>query len=254
MNDKNDYAKHEIKDIRDMTPDEIEHLNTLGLDDTFHFACKACGNCCKQRRDIVLTPYDIFRLAKYLSRTPEEIIKRYCDVYEGENSHFPVVWLMPVPPDDRCPFLINRKCVVHTAKPVLCRIFPLARIMGKESKGSRFYFNGSSCHHDPKTTVIRDWIGDVASEDSENAGILWADIVSGVLSAIHPRTLQCSKEKRAKILNAVFCILWLPYDTEKDFAPQLEQSATLLREHMQREFNITIPTGEHSKKGEHNEG
>ena len=37
----------------------------IGLDDTFKFNCTLCGKCCKDREDILLTPRDIFRLAKH---------------------------------------------------------------------------------------------------------------------------------------------------------------------------------------------
>ena len=86
---------------------DIDYMmsHKMGLDDTFRFHCKACGKCCKNREDVLLTPYDLFRIARYLGRTPSEIVDKYCDTYMGPDSHLPVVRIKPVPPDNSCPFL-----------------------------------------------------------------------------------------------------------------------------------------------------
>ena len=39
---------------------------TVGLDDTFSFHCTQCGKCCIHRTDIILSPRDIFKMAKEL--------------------------------------------------------------------------------------------------------------------------------------------------------------------------------------------
>jgi len=111
--------------FQDMSIDEIRNIKFLELDDTISFDCKICGKCCKSRHDLILTPYDVFRLARYLTRTTEEIIRNYCEVYEGQDSRLPIVRVLPRPPDASCPFLRNRKCAVHPSKPILCRVFPL---------------------------------------------------------------------------------------------------------------------------------
>ena len=41
----------------------------IGLDDEFPFGCSMCGKCCINREDIMLTPRDIFRMAKELKMT-----------------------------------------------------------------------------------------------------------------------------------------------------------------------------------------
>ena len=195
----------------------------LSLDDSFEFRCKACGKCCKHREDILLTPYDLFRIASYLGRTPQEIVERYCEVYEGGQSHFPVVRVLPVYPDNSCPFLRNRKCSVHAQKPVVCRVYPLARIT--KSDGSLGYlYNGASCKHEPQRITVREWLGDVASAECEQAGKLWAEGILTVYSAIQPDKLGFSAKTRQQILNVIFIGLWLKYDTQKPFIPQLMEN------------------------------
>lgn len=55
--------------------------NKLGLDDTFEFECRQCGQCCHNRDDLILTAYDIFRIAKHLDVAPLGIIEKYCESY-----------------------------------------------------------------------------------------------------------------------------------------------------------------------------
>ena len=61
----------------------------IGVDDTFNFRCIMCGNCCRDREDILLSPVDIFNLAKHFNKQPFEIIKSYCEVYIGNSSKMP---------------------------------------------------------------------------------------------------------------------------------------------------------------------
>lgn len=42
--------------------------NALKLDDLFRFHCNQCGQCCRNREDILLSPYDLNRIALALSR------------------------------------------------------------------------------------------------------------------------------------------------------------------------------------------
>jgi hypothetical protein len=210
-----------------MSGDEILNLPKLGLDDEFKFRCKECGKCCRQRHDIILTPYDLFRIAGFLGRTTIEIVERYCEVYEGSSSHFPIVRIVPVSPDDSCPFLRNKKCVVHMRKPVVCRIYPLARLYDEGE--TRFVYSGAGCKHEPRSITVREWIADVASEESEQAGILWGEIVSTIHPMIEPDTLKVSKKLREFLLNTMLSILYLSYDIKQPFVSQLQRNYEALK-------------------------
>ena len=52
----------------------------LGLDDEFRFRCHkgiACFNKCCENADVLLTPYDVLRLARRFGLTTREFIDRY---------------------------------------------------------------------------------------------------------------------------------------------------------------------------------
>ena len=65
----------------------------IGVDEPFRFHCTMCGKCCINREDILLTPRDIYCMAKELQISPEELFKRYCETYIGHDSCIPIVRL-----------------------------------------------------------------------------------------------------------------------------------------------------------------
>ena len=106
----------------------IEH-NKLTADDPFRFHCTQCGKCCINREDILLTPLDLFRIANKLKLSLKEFIGQYCELYIGPDSHFPLIRLKPRGSIKRCPLLKNRRCSVHKAKPTMCAMFPIGRVI-----------------------------------------------------------------------------------------------------------------------------
>ena len=88
----------------------------IGLDDTFTFHCTQCGKCCIHREDILLSPKDLFNIAKKFQITPAEALEQYCETYIGCNSRFPIVRLRPQGSVKRCPLLKDQKCLVHDEK------------------------------------------------------------------------------------------------------------------------------------------
>ena len=69
---------------------ELEFLTEYS---EFEFACDQCGHCCRNRDDILLTPYDIYNLVKATGKTVDEILKKYGNLYIGDGSRLPIVQL-----------------------------------------------------------------------------------------------------------------------------------------------------------------
>ena len=67
---------------------DIESM-TVGLDDTFKFHCDQCGKCCTHRDDIILSPMDIFKMARELKISPVDFYHQYCVFHIGDNSRTP---------------------------------------------------------------------------------------------------------------------------------------------------------------------
>lgn len=109
----------------------------IGVDEPFRFHCTMCGKCCINREDILLTPRDIYCMAKELQISPEELFKRYCETYIGHDSCIPIVRLKPRGSIKRCPLLKDRKCSVHKAKPGVCAMFPIGRCVTVDQKAAK---------------------------------------------------------------------------------------------------------------------
>lgn len=193
----------------------------LGLDDTFQFHCKACGKCCKHREDVILTPYDLFRIARYLGRTPSEVIERYCDTYDGPDSHMPIVHIKPDPPDNACPFLRDRRCIIHKDKPLVCASYPLSRISGRDKP---FYVlqPGIKCGASDRTVSVREWLGPLCNEESELFGTRWFDSVNALVWPLRSHWPTMDVDRQKELLTIFYNLLYLSYDVKKPFLPQFE--------------------------------
>ena len=93
--------------------DELLRLPRLGKDDAFTFGCNRCGKCCREREDILLTPLDLFKMAKYMKISIQEVIRIYCETYEGRDSKIPVVRIKPREYRRTCPFAGKNGCLIH---------------------------------------------------------------------------------------------------------------------------------------------
>ena len=60
--------------------------NRIGPDEPFKFHCTMCGKCRINREDILLTPRNMYNLAKELSMTPQEVMNTYCETYIGSDQ------------------------------------------------------------------------------------------------------------------------------------------------------------------------
>ena len=198
----------------------------MGLDDTFEFHCKACGKCCKHRTDVLLTAYDVFRIARYLGRTLDDIIERYCETYAGPDSHLPIVRIKPNPPDDACPFLRDRKCIVHKDKPLVCAVFPLSRAF-EYGTDAPFYVlqQDVTCGRRDRTVSVRQWMGHLCNEESERAGTEWGDLTAILSTGLVKNWDSMPDLMKESLLNTLYPILYLNYDVRDPFLPQLEHNA-----------------------------
>lgn len=212
------------KDLRK----DIDYImnHKMGLDDSFQFRCKACGKCCKNREDVLLTPYDLFRIARYLERTPSEIVGKYCETYAGPDSHLPVVRIKPVPPDNSCPFLRGKKCIVHQDKPMVCAVYPLARVYQKGEKTPFYVLQpGTPCGGTDRTVTVRQWMGRLCSEESEQVGAIWGEVTTLFVQSLHSRWDKMTDEQKESLSSSLFVFLYLNYDIKEPFLPQLQTNA-----------------------------
>jgi Fe-S-cluster containining protein len=97
-------------------PDPFEGSRTMA------FACHGCGDCCKGSA-ILLSPFDLARIAAFAHLSPKQLIKQRCVVLKHPQTNLPAVMLETVP---QCSFLDGaNRCTVYSARPLVCRGYPL---------------------------------------------------------------------------------------------------------------------------------
>ncbi len=85
----------------------------------FSYQCRACSRCCYGKR-IQVNPYELVRLSRNLGTTTTEVIARF--TVDGGTA-------LATRGDPACVFLGPRGCTVHADRPLVCRLYPLGRIV-----------------------------------------------------------------------------------------------------------------------------
>lgn len=114
---------------------------------TAAFACHGCGDCCKGSA-ILLSPYDLARLAARSGETPRQVIKERCTVLKHPQTNLPTILLETVP---QCSFLDEQNaCTAYDFRPLVCRAYPLGIFTDLNEPGwraplARFTIRANAC-------------------------------------------------------------------------------------------------------------
>jgi len=84
------------------------------------FTCKQCGDCCRKHGLYPITSSDLSAIARGLGITIDEALGEYGTVttHDGRRG------LFLSGQAGECPFLKDKRCIVHGFKPAVCSIFP----------------------------------------------------------------------------------------------------------------------------------
>ena len=86
--------------------------------DGVRFTCQpGCTNCCNMEGFVYLTEADLKRAARFTRMSARAFEAKY--VYRTRHQ-----MRFRKPRDKQCPFLVDRGCSLHPAKPTQCRTFP----------------------------------------------------------------------------------------------------------------------------------
>ena len=222
----------------------------IGLDDTFKFNCTMCGKCCKDREDILLTPRDVFHIAKQVDMLIGDFVKKYCDVYVGESSRIPIVRLLPTGIDKRCPFLRGTRCSVNSVKPTVCALFPLGRCLTIDSSKNRteftvgdiIYINQDPhCGDNRKTHTVREWLEASNIPVEDEFFVKWHSTIAQIGMTVHDAEKKADDERMNRYFNLLFGLLYAAYDFKEDFLTQFNRNieyALELTRRLKEEHNV----------------
>lgn len=168
---------------------------------TFQFACHPNVSCfteCCRDLNLMLTPYDVLRLARNLGLSTTAFLDAYTDAVVVEGSPLPSVALKMGDDARRlCPFVSTTGCRVYADRPSACRTYPLARASRKHRVHgtvleSYYLVVEDHCRgfEEPRSWTIEQWIEDQGLETYHRMNNDWMDIVT------HPRIRQGLTEKQ----------------------------------------------------------
>ena len=216
---------------------KIESM-TVGPDDTFRFHCDQCGRCCINREDIILSPMDIFRMSKELKMTPAEFYKQYCVFNIGDHTRVPIVRLASVGKDQCCVFLKNCKCSVHKVKPAVCAMFPLGRYIaldksdyskeGIANSKVQYLLQPFDCGDTSEVHTVHDWLSGFDINLEDETFIKWHQTIAQFESKIKDLEKKQDMMTMMEIWQIIRVILYLAYDTSKEFLTQFEYNSEKL--------------------------
>ena len=199
---------------------EMAQMQQIEKDGKFCFTCTACGKCCKNRDDIILNPFDLYRMAKHLHMKIEDVAAKYCAYCVGKNSRLPILYVDMKGGD--CPFLKDGKCIIHGAKPGVCELYPLGRIWSSDGDKISYFLQPVDCGLKEGEHTAEEWMSRTGIEESEKAFIQWQKMIVPLMEK-----MELFKTAPYMIIEItaryLLNFMYLNYDTEKELGPQMEK-------------------------------
>lgn len=96
-----------------------------GPETPFSYVCRRCNSCCRNKR-IQVNPYELARLGRAFGMSTSEA-----------RARFTADGALLQTDDGNCVFLTPEGCGVHADRPLVCRLFPLGRVVLAD--GSWYY-------------------------------------------------------------------------------------------------------------------
>lgn len=201
-------------------------LPRVAQDEPFAFVCAGCGDCCRARRDIVLSGLDLYRLARRLRLPPAAVAEAFCRETAGL---LPGLCLRPSRRTGNCPFLEANACTVHSARPLACALYPLGQAIDLDTGRTEYYLQPPLCgvragERDGVRT-LRDCLTDAGVLERAGADAFWARscaALAGRLAAWqHSARLPAIRRRTLRAL-------YFEYDLGDEFAPQFARNLARL--------------------------
>lgn len=199
--------------------------HTIGMDDTFRFHCTECGKCCQHRDEIILTPYDLNRIARHLGITIVDVVKNYCICYIGWSSKLPVVALKMEGRKRKCPFLEKQKCKIHEVKPSVCALYPLGRVASEDGESVRYVLQNVNCGSEEEEYTVRKWLSRCGFENNEEWFQEWSHTIISLSTYMRAIAAITTEKGLAMLAQFLHNVLYFNYENDQDFLEQFRQNA-----------------------------
>lgn len=190
----------------------------------FTFACNGCGDCCRGREDIVLSGYDLYRIAGRLRLPPHIVARGFCRGSIGAVSHLPVLRLAPVKAEhNNCPFLSGSRCTIHDAEPLVCALYPLAQEITRAGE-VRWFVQPTSCGGQITEARVEDYLARYALQEREQTDVRWAQCCMALEDRVEALESRLEPVLRKRMQARLWQALYYDYDPMQPYLPQLERN------------------------------
>lgn len=182
--------------------------------------CQGCQSvCCHgMGQSIILDPYDIYRLTKELNTTFHMLLESYLELNVVDGVILPN--LKMIGEKEQCSFLNEQqRCMIHQARPGICRLFPLGRYWEDETH-FKYILQKEECHKDNLTKIkVKKWLDTKDLEQYNRFIVKWHEFLREVQRAEKNLTEEQIRILTMYILKSFFSE---SYD-EQDFYRQFEE-------------------------------
>ncbi len=211
-----DVDVREISDGRFYRSSDLVRLDTGG--------CAGCSACCHGMQDrIILDPYDVFLLNAREGYSFEQLLAGPVGLRVADGLVLP--HLKTDGPGNACRFLDESgRCSIHTARPGLCRLFPLGRYY--EGEEFTYILQVGECDRTGAKVRISKWLGIPELARYEAYIRSWHAFIRKAARLADSSSEQMRSMICTRILKGLFACTW---DLSESFYPQYEAAEAALR-------------------------
>ena len=173
--------------LNDPAPHSLIQPVQLKVEDTFRFRCHqgiACFNKCCENIDILLTPWDVVRMARHFGITTREAIDHYTVDFAMDAKGMPGLKLARKVGSTACVHLTPAGCSIYSDRPAACRYYALGTVALRKTGSSEvedayFVVREPHClgHDEPHEQTIAQYRAEQGVDVYDDANREWREIV-----------------------------------------------------------------------------
>lgn len=189
--------------------------------------CKGCSACCTgMGKSIILTPYDLYLLKKKIDMGFQQLFAKHIELNVVDGIVLPNLRMDSI--HDRCTFLDeNGRCSIHSARPGMCRLFPLGRYY--ENGSFKYFLQIYECKNKNRSKIkIKKWLDMENVQEHEHYINEWHDFLTDMEAGIQSGDEELSREINVLILNTFFV-----KEYEEDFYEDFNRRMEMVRKSLQ---------------------
>lgn len=202
----------------------------LQAGETFPFVCAGCGDCCRKRKDLVLSGYDLYRIARRLSLPPRIVAAAFCKRYTAPQSLLPTLCLTIDPATGNCRFLEGGGCAIHAARPLACALYPLGQTIDPVTAQVSYCAQQPLCGAAVAagdSATLQGYLKQSGIAERVGADVRWA-VVCTEISALLQTAAGANHPHLATAVRRAEKALYFDYALGDEFYPQFQQNTAVL--------------------------